>query len=126
MSASNAVISTIASGMIAEKTNTTTPKYTLSKDAWSIIAEIDIGIRESKTVGVSWFSPSEYNPRSFKSEIVQEFFAMFGPMTAAEMRYNWCFEFPPRLSTRNCSDFHWEDASAYIRELIKQGLHQKM
>ncbi len=123
---SNTVISTIAGAMATETKNTNTPKYTLSKDTWSIIAEIDIGIRESKTLGVSWFSPSEYNPRSFKSEIVQEFFAMFGAMTAAEMRYNWCFEFPPRLAIRNCPDFHWEDASTYIRELIKQGLLEKI
>jgi hypothetical protein len=122
---SESFVSTIASAFVSQEKPSSSPKFTLSKNIWEVTAEIDIGIRESKTVGVSWVTPSDYHPTSEKSEVVQEFFAMFGPMNAAEMRRNWCFEFPPRLAVRNMEAFEWEEAATFIREMIKQGILDK-
>lgn len=119
-------ISTIASALVAPVKSSTAVEYGLSKNKWEITAEIDIGIRESMTVGITWVAPSDFHPSSDKSEIVQEFFAMFGPMTAGEMRRKWIFEFPPRLAARDMTDFEWEEASVFIREMIKQGILEKI
>ena len=118
-------VSTIASALLAPAKSPTAVEYGLSKNKWEITAEIDIGIRESKTVGITWVSPAEFHPSSEKSEMVQEFFAMFGPMTAGEMRRKWIFEFPPRLAAREMEDFEWEEAAIFIREMIKQEILEK-